>query len=73
MPETKKLQFFHRNILGDAKATIDAIQKYIKENSPQKIEADVEENETLGSLNRVLNSVKCDETNAEIDKIIKNL
>ena len=33
MSETKKLHFFHRNILGDTKATIDAIQKYIKENT----------------------------------------
>lgn len=73
MSETKKLQFFGRNILGDTKATIDAIQKYIKESAPKKVETDIEETETLNSLNRVLNSVACDETNAEINKIIKNL
>ena len=73
MSETKKLHFFHRNILGDTKATIDAIQKYIKENTPQKIEVEKEEDETLKSLNRILDSVACEETNAEINKIIKNL
>ncbi len=73
MSETKKLQFFHRNILGDAKSTIDAIQKFIKENAPKRIETEVDENETLSSLNRILDSVACEETNAEINKIIKNL
>ena len=73
MSESKKIEFFHNNILSDAKATIDAIQNYIKENARNKVETHTEEEETLKSLNRILNSVACEETNAEIDKIIKNL
>ena len=33
--EVKKVSLY-KNILGDAKATIDAIQKFIAENSPNK-------------------------------------
>jgi hypothetical protein len=49
------------------------VQNYIKENARSKVETHTEEDETLKSLNRILNSVACEETNAEINKIIKNL
>lgn len=72
MSEAKKLNFNYRNILGDTKETIEAIQRYIENNARAKVEP-VREEEELTSLNRVLNSVACEETNSEIDKIIRNL
>lgn len=73
MAETKRLIF--RNIIGDTKATIDAIQKYIKENSPKTardVETEIEE-APAESINRVLNAAACEETSIEIQKIINKL
>ncbi|MBQ8636020.1 hypothetical protein IJ425_07710 [bacterium] len=73
MAETKRLIF--RNIIGDTKATIDAIQKYIKENSPKTardVEAEIEE-APAESINRILNAAACEETNIAIQEIIKRL
>ena len=67
MSETKKLHLNYRNILGDAKETIEAIQKYIKDNARNNFEHTHEKDEELNSLNRVLDSVTCEETKAEIN------
>ncbi len=74
MAETRKLIF--RNIIGDTKATIDAIQKFISENSLNKSAKDVQseiEEAPAESINRILNSTVCQDTNAEIQEIIKKL
>ena len=73
MSNVKRLIF--KNIIGDTKATIDAIQKYIKENSPKTVK-DVEtsiEEAPAESINRVLNATACEETSIEIQKIINRL
>ena len=72
MSEARKSPYTYKNILGDAKETIDAIQRYIEGNARVKIEP-VKDEEEMTSINRVLNSVACKETNEEINKIIKNL
>ncbi len=74
MDEAKKINSLYKNILGDTKATIEAIQKYIKNNSPAKVVNNTEvEEEPAASVNRILNSVACEETNNDIQKIINNL
>lgn len=73
MSETKRLIF--KNIIGDTKATIDAIQKYIVENSPKTakdVEVEIEE-APADSINRVINATSCEETNLAIQEIIKRL
>lgn len=74
MAETRRLIF--KNIIGDTKATIDAIQKFISENSFNKTAKDVQseiEEAPAESINRILNSTVCQDTNAEIQEIIKRL
>ncbi len=75
MAEVNKINTFYKNILGDTKATIEAIQKYIKNNSSNKqtTESPEFEEEPAASINRILNSTICEETNSEIQKIINNL
>ena len=73
MSEAKRLIF--KNIIGDTNATIEAIQKYIKENSPKTakdVESTIEE-APAESINRVLNAAACTETSIEIQKIINKL
>ena len=75
MSETSKINTFYKSIIGDTKATIDAIQKYIISHSPYKKQepVNVEEN-PAESINKILNSVTFDdETNAAIEEIIKRL
>lgn len=74
MSETRRLIF--KNIIGDTKATIDAIQKYINENSPRSMVKNVEmeiEEAPAESINRVLKAAACEETSAEINEIIRKL
>ena len=76
MTEVNKINNIYKNILGDTKETIEAIQKYIKNNSvnnKQMIENTQIEEEPAASINRILNSTICEETNSEIQKIINNL
>ena len=76
MAEVNKINNIYKNILGDTKETIEAIQKYIKNNSvnnKQITENTQIEEEPAASVNRVLNSTICEETNSEIQKIINNL
>lgn len=64
----------YRNIIGSTKETIEAIQKYISNNSPNNINSNIDiEEEPAASVNRILNSVACEETNNDIQKIINNL
>lgn len=69
MLETEKINSLYRSIFGDTRATISAIQKFIEKKTP---EVEVEP-EPAASVNRVLNSVVCEETNNDIQKIINNL
>lgn len=74
MSNEKRLIF--RNIIGDAQATINAIQKYIAENSLTKTVNDVEceiEKAPAESINKIINAVSCEETSAEIQGIINRL
>lgn len=76
MAEVNKINTIYKNIIGDTKATIEAIQKYIKNNSVNNkkiIENTQIEEEPAASINRILNSTICEETNSEIQKIINNL
>ncbi|MBQ4123366.1 hypothetical protein IJD44_06570 [bacterium] len=61
----------YKNILGDAKETIEAIQKFIS-NSQNETTVDFEE-EPAASVNRILNSVSEEEITNDIRKIIENL
>lgn len=73
MPETRRLVF--RNLIGDTKATIDAIQKYIAESAPKTVNdvhSEIEE-APAESINRVLYAAACEETSAEIQEIINRL
>lgn len=61
----------YKNIFGNAKETIEAIQKYIKNNKP---ETNIEiEEDPAASVNRILGSVADKELNGDINKIIENL
>lgn len=75
MSETNKINAFYKSIIGDTKATIEAIQKYIVEHSPYKKEQPtIVEESPAESINRILNSVSLDEeTNLAIQEIIKRL
>ncbi len=69
MIETEKINSLYKNIFGDTRATIAAIQKFIEKKAPEvEVEA-----EPAASVNRVLNSVACEETNNDIQKIINRL
>ena len=73
MSDIKKLNSFskYKNIIGDTQDTIRAIQNFIGDNKPVNME--VIEEDPAASINRVLNSNICEDTNLDIQKIIKNL
>ena len=77
MPEFGKEAIFnkYKNIFGNTKATIEDIKKYLNENSTSKteIEEALYEEEPAASINKILNSTACEETNSAIQKIINNL
>ncbi len=72
MAEINKINSLYKSIIGDTKATIEAIQKYIAKNSPEQ-NVNILEEAPAESINRILNSVVSDETNTDIQKIINNL
>jgi len=72
MAESSKINSLYKSIIGDTKATIEAIQKYIYQNN-QKTENKIVEESPAESINRVLNSIASEETNEDIQKIINNL
>lgn len=64
----------YRGIIGSTQETIDAIQRFIAKNSPETIYQNTEVEETpAASINRILDSTVCEETNSEIQKIINRL
>ncbi len=64
----------YKNILGSAKETIEAIQRYINNFSSSNVNNNIEiEEDPAASINRILNSTASEETNSEIQKIINNL
>lgn len=73
MSDIRKLNSFskYKNIIGDTQDTIRAIQNFIGDNKPVNME--VSEEDPAASINRVLNSNICEDTNLDIQKIIKNL
>ena len=73
MSDEKKLSLY-KNILGDTKATIDAIQRFINENSPRNIEHNIEVEETPAeSINRVLKAAACEDTQKDIANFLKKI
>lgn len=73
MADEKKLNLY-RNIIGDTKATIDAIQRFIKDNSTRNIEheADIED-APAESINRILKAAACEETQKDIADFLKKI
>ena len=73
MAEVKKNSFILKNILGDTKSTIEAIQKYLKNNSKPIVNNETEDETPAASVNKILKSVECEETSAIIQNIINKL
>ncbi len=69
--ETKKLGLY-KNILGDAKETIDAIQRFIAENSPMNKKTETQE-KPAESINKILTSVADEEVDEIVQTIIDRL
>lgn len=70
---TNRKMFLYKNLIGDAKSTIDAIQRYIEKNSPSTIQTTSSENRFEESVKRIIDSVADEETSMEINKIISRL
>ncbi len=70
--EVKKISLY-KSILGDTKETIDAIQKFIAENSPRKTKNKNESEQPALSIKKILESISDEETTEEIQKIIDKL
>lgn len=73
MADEKKLNGLYKNILGDTKATIDAIQRYISENSKSKEVVNELEETPADSINRVLKAVACEDTQKDIVDFLKKI
>lgn len=61
----------YKNILGSAKETIEAIQKYINNNQSSQ-NKEIEE-QPAASINRILDSVADEEIANDVNKIINNM
>ena len=73
MADEKRLNLY-KNIIGDTKATIEAIQRFINENSPRNIERNVEiEDSPAESINRVLKATACEDTQKDIANFLKKI
>lgn len=70
--EVKKFSLY-KNIIGDAKETIDAIQRFIEENSPKKNKVQENNEQPALSIKKILESISDEETTEEIQKIIDKL
>lgn len=73
MAEEVKKGSIYKGILGDTQASIEAIQRFINENSKNKYIPKSDEKLPTESINRILNSISDEETNNDIQKIIDNL
>ncbi len=60
-------------IIGSTQKSIEAIQRYIDKYSEKKHEYTSNSENPADSINRIIKSIECEETNSEIQKIIKNL
>ena len=71
MADEKRLNLY-KNIIGDTKATIDAIQRFIsKDNS---VERNINSEETPAeSINRVLKAAACEDTQKDIADFLKKI
>ncbi len=72
MAEAKRFSLY-KNIIGDAKATIEAIQRFIEDNSPNKQNKQEEEPQPAISIKKILESIADEDTSAEVQKIIDSL
>ena len=73
MADEKRLNLY-KNIIGDTKATIEAIQRYISDNSKQRVEHNAEVEESPAeSINRVLKAVACEDTQKDIADFLKKI
>ena len=73
MADEKKLNLY-KNIIGETKATIDAIQRFINSNSQKNVEPNVEiEDSPAESINRVLKAATCEETQKDIANFLKKI
>lgn len=61
----------YKNIIGDTKSTIDAIQKFLAKSADNDVPVLETEDTPCESVNRILNSVVT--TNDDIQKIINSL
>lgn len=73
MADEKRLNGLYKNILGDTKATIEAIQRYISENSRSKEVHNEVEEMPADSINRVLKAVACEDTQKDIAAFLKRI
>ena len=60
----------YKGFIGTTKESIEAIQRFIDNNNKVN---EVMEEDPAASVNRILKSVECEETNSEIQKIIDKL
>ncbi len=72
MPEFKAALSNYRNILGDAKETINAIQRFIEKDEKAHLNNEVEET-PAASINKILNSTIDKETCEAIQLIISKM
>ena len=73
MSEAKRTRLY-KNILGNAKDTIDAIQRYIEESSKrQEIERIETEDAPAESINRILKAAACEDTQKDIQDFLKRI
>ena len=73
MADERKLNLY-KSIIGDTKETIDAIQRYISENSAQRVEHNLEiEDSPAESINRVLKAASCEDTQKDIANFLKKI
>ena len=68
MPEFRTALSNYKNILGDAKETINAIQKFIEKDKKERLNNEVEET-PAASINKILNST-IDKETCEANQLI---
>jgi hypothetical protein len=73
MAEEVKKGVFYKGILGDTQASIEAIQRFIDENSKRPVPASQDGKLPVDSINRILESLSDEETNSDIQKVIDSL
>ena len=73
MADEKRLNLY-KSIIGDTKATIDAIQRFISQNNSKNITPNVETEEAPAeSISRVLKAAACEDTQKDIADFLKKI